>query len=118
MPRPRHPKMAQWYQDYLDSPKWSTLRNKIFLARGHQCQDCLSRRKRGLTLHHVTYARVGGRELPEDLRILCNKCHRTAHRWHDIPYLFTCYREWDEAQVILATATNDQPFPYPKKRIK
>lgn len=35
----------------------------------------------GLELHHVTYKRAYGEELPEDLQVLCRSCHQQMPRW-------------------------------------
>ena len=115
MPRPRHPTLASWYQEHLASPDWIILRARLLRERGNKCQDC--GKIRPLTLHHITYARVT-RERDEDLRFLCNKCHRTAHRWHDIPYLFLCYREDFNRDVrdILIRAADEPEFEYPRRR--
>lgn len=119
MPRPKHPPMSTWYVEYLASPQWKRLREKIFLKRsdprGPVCEDC-KRVRRGLTLHHLTYARVT-RERQADLRILCPWCHRRAHRSHDIPYLFMIYRELTpENKAIFKRARGEPNFTYPRMR--
>jgi len=113
----RHPEMAQWYQDYLQSPEWMELRGKIFLKRGEVCEDC-RRCKTGLTLHHTTYARVT-HERQADMRILCPWCHRRAHRTHDIPYLFMIYRPLTEENQRIFHEARLEPTPvYPSLRRK
>ncbi len=119
MPRPRHPKMASWYVEYLASARWWAKRERIFKLRsddrGAFCEDC-KRVRRGLTLHHLTYARVT-RERQSDLRILCTYCHRRAHRSHDIPYLFMIYRELTpENRLIFKRARREPNFTYPRMR--
>lgn len=113
----RHPVMAQWYQDYLASGAWDRRRKKIFDKRGELCEDC-KRCKKGLILHHITYARVR-RERAEDFRILCPWCHRRAHRTHDIPYLFMIYRELTPENVAIFREARGEPnFSYPRLRAK
>lgn len=53
-----------------------------------------------------------------DLRILCPKCHRQAHRWHDVPFLFLIYREDYEMDVapILTVNRMNADFEYPRMR--
>lgn len=123
MPRPRHPRLASWYKEYLASAAWRKRRERIFTKRttegeaGPVCEDC-RRVRRGLTLHHITYARVR-RERQEDLRILCAWCHRRAHRTHDIPYLFMIYRPLTPENVAIFTAARREPnFKYPRLRVK
>lgn len=33
----------------------------------------------GLEIHHETYERAYGEELPADLKVLCRACHKTMH---------------------------------------
>lgn len=67
------------YAAYLASPEWKMRRIQIMSKRGAKCERCGARRT--LQIHHKTYARLG-RELPEDLEILCRKCHETEHGLH------------------------------------
>jgi len=116
MPR-RHPLIAQWYADYLASPRWRARRQRLLDKRGAVCEDC-RRGKKGLTLHHITYARVR-RERDRDLRILCPWCHKRAHRTHDIPFLFMCYRPLTrENQAIFTANRGAEDFEYPRMRFK
>lgn len=46
-------------------------------VRGHRCEIC--GRAYNLNVHHLTYDRVGGDEEPDDLIILCKKCHMSEH---------------------------------------
>jgi len=116
--RPVHPPMAPWYVTYLASCDWREKRERIFLqqgdSRGPFCQDC-KRVRKGLILHHVTYARVL-QERDEDFRILCPWCHKRAHRTHDIPYLWAIYQERDEE--VFEQAEGEKDFQYPKLREK
>lgn len=119
MPRPRHPKMSEWYQEYLTTRAWWDKRERIFSLRGDDrgpfCEDC-KRVRKGLTLHHLTYARVR-RERQADLRILCSYCHRRAHQYHDIPYLFMIYRELTPENVAIFKHARGEPnFTYPRMR--
>ena len=64
------------YSEYLKSPKWKTIRNKVMIRDNHTCQGCLA--VRAEEVHHKTYANVGN-ELMYQLISLCRKCHKTAH---------------------------------------
>jgi hypothetical protein len=83
--RPWHSEAYRRY--YLCSEEWKTLRQEVLRVRGRRCEACgvgwRKRRwftsKRWLTVHHVTYDRLG-RELMSDVRVLCNRDHANAHQ--------------------------------------
>lgn len=64
------------YADYLKTEHWQTTRDKALKRAGHKCQLCSA--TSNLHVHHNTYERLGG-ELPTDLVVLCNECHKTHH---------------------------------------
>lgn len=64
------------YAEYRKSAHWCLFRLKIIAERGPYCQSCGSDRR--VEVHHLTYARLGC-ELPDDVRVLCRKCHENAH---------------------------------------
>lgn len=64
------------YERYLRTPKWHTTRAAAIRRAGGKCQRCGA--VEGLEVHHRTYARLG-RERPEDLVVLCRRCHGGAH---------------------------------------
>lgn len=70
------PAQAEYYE-YLASEHWIRFREKIFAKRGPQCEECGTVKGR-LDLHHLTYERRG-RELPQDVKILCSACHENQH---------------------------------------
>jgi 5-methylcytosine-specific restriction endonuclease McrA len=65
------------YHAYLLSPEWKAKRDACIRDAGGRCQVCNSRYR--LNCHHRTYERIG-RELPEDLVVLCEVCHGIFHR--------------------------------------
>lgn len=65
------------YRAYLATPEWWARRDERVRAAGGRCQVCYSDRR--LNCHHRTYERIG-RELPEDLIVLCEACHSLFHR--------------------------------------
>jgi len=65
------------YRKYLKSKVWRDIRKKLFKLRGKRCEICGKKTK--LHVHHLTYERVGGDELPEDLKILCEFHHNVEH---------------------------------------
>lgn len=67
------------YRKYLKSKKWRSFSGRIKAQRNHTCEIC-GVKKMGLDLHthHLTYDRLFD-ELPEDVQILCNMCHKKVH---------------------------------------
>jgi len=79
--RKRRARFSKEYLDYIASAAWRTFRKGILKLRGAFCERCSSALR--LELHHLSYERLG-RELPEDVVILCRDCHQKAHgRKHD-----------------------------------
>lgn len=68
---------AMPYSDYLQTVEWQAKRRVLLRERGNQCERCPGL-NRALHVHHKTYKRVG-HELPEDLEVLCEQCHREEH---------------------------------------
>ena len=62
------------YKNYLRSHEWSERRNIYKEYYHYTCQKCLKKSVYPLQLHHLTYARLY-KELPEDLLLVCKKCH-------------------------------------------
>lgn len=64
------------YEAYLASPLWAARRRRWIRQAHGRCQNCRSRRR--LTVHHVTYERLG-HELDNDVVVLCWPCHEQLH---------------------------------------
>ena len=62
------------YDDYLKSRHWRSFSK---LVRRRECHCCCMR-EYGLTVHHVTYDRLG-RERVDDVVTLCISCHSAVH---------------------------------------
>lgn len=65
------------YAAYLASEHWQITRAFALDHAGHRCQVCNSAERP--EVHHRTYVRRGA-ELPQDLIVLCRKCHETFHK--------------------------------------
>lgn len=67
------------YHEYIKSPEWREKAEDAKHKAGWRCQLC-NREGDSSTLHahHRTYERLG-EELPEDITILCSKCHAKFH---------------------------------------
>jgi hypothetical protein len=64
------------YAEYLKTNHWQWVREEALNRAKWKCQLCA--RKTRLQVHH-NYARVG-RELPEDVIVLCSGCHKKHHK--------------------------------------
>ena len=68
----------KYNKDYYYSPEWIHKRNLKLEWGGHKCEKCGS--GKNLQVHHKHYKSFGD-EMPWDLIVLCEKCHK------DIEYL-------------------------------
>src|SRR6185503_16642400 len=64
------------YTQYLLTPEWKQIREEALDRARHKCQLCNS--GTALQVHHRTYENRG-REMPEDLTVLCANCHERFH---------------------------------------
>ena len=64
------------YQRYLLTPKWRATAKKAIKRAHGRCQVCGNLYR--LEVHHNTYRNIG-REKPEDLCVLCARCHALFH---------------------------------------
>ena len=69
--------MGTPYEEYLQTDYWKALRKEAKKRVGYRCQVC-NRNDRPLHTHHRTYERLG-RELPNDVTVLCDVCHSLFH---------------------------------------
>jgi len=60
------------YQAYLRTQAWQSKRKAALKRAGYKCQKCSDKYR--LDVHHKTYERLGF-ERPDDLLVLCHKCH-------------------------------------------
>ena len=85
------------YRQHLRSPAWRRRAHALKCARGLRCERCGATYGSAgkLQVHHRTYARLG-RELDEDLLVVCVRCH---------PFLDELRRS--EAEAVRAEARLD-----------
>ncbi len=69
------------YSTYINSVEWFKKANEAKRKAGYKCEKCGKQFKKGkkgwgleLHAHHLNYERLG-RELPEDIMVLCKDCH-------------------------------------------
>ena len=68
---------SEEYRAFMASEEWSRMRQDALKRAGGRCQTCNA--AKSLDVHHRTYERFGGRELPGDLTVLCRRCHDKIH---------------------------------------
>jgi len=68
------------YKEYLASPTWKRKREQALKRADYKCEECgMSKWTRKLDVHHLDYDHFGN-ECPEDLIVLCEKCHKKADK--------------------------------------
>ena len=76
----RNARVRAQYAAFLRSALWKAIRRDALTRAGHRCEMRLTGGERcpmteRLTVHHMTYRRFGGNELPNDLKVLCAPHH-------------------------------------------
>lgn len=69
----------QWrkeHQEYLKSPKWKNIRQKVLRRDNFICQGCLE--NQATEVHHLTYKHWKD-ELMFELISICRTCHEKEH---------------------------------------
>ena len=74
-----------WYLDYLSTPRWQAIRRTMLCLAQHRCRTPGCWQRRGLQVHHLSYANLGN-EFVGDLTVLCRNCHERAHNLPITPY--------------------------------
>jgi 5-methylcytosine-specific restriction endonuclease McrA len=64
------------YNSYVGSTEWQRLKCEVIKQRGNRCERC-RRVSAYLELHHKHYYSLGN-EQPEDVELLCPKCHKAV----------------------------------------
>ena len=69
------------YKDFTESPLWKYESSVFKLATRFRCERCGGKFNPAyLVAHHLTYDHVGSEILyPDDIMVVCNKCHREIH---------------------------------------
>jgi hypothetical protein len=69
-------KDADIYSDYLNSKKWEELRRKALERADYQCELCFSPYQ---AVHHIKYPKRYKNDHPDNLLVVCDKCHAKLH---------------------------------------
>ena len=64
------------YKDYLNNWLWDSIKKAMYARSNYKCEICGT--AKNLTVHHITYDRIGAEEL-SDLLVVCRNCHRAIH---------------------------------------
>lgn len=67
------------YEEYLQTPHWRRTRDAALRRAGFSCSNSPCRERSNLQVHHRSYDRIGC-ERPDDLTVLCRRCHEGHHR--------------------------------------
>ncbi len=62
------------YAEYLQTPHWLRIREAMLWLAGYRCQICKS--QKALEVHHASGYSCLGNETPDDLVVLCRRCHQ------------------------------------------
>lgn len=65
-----------WYKEYLTSPEWQALRDRVLRRANGRCEGCGANAPS--QVHHLTYEHVGNEFLFE-LVAVCVACHTRLH---------------------------------------
>ena len=74
----RNRKFWDWYNGYLNTQKWRTLKQRILERANWTCEACGT--AEAGQVHHTTYDHVGDEALWE-LRAVCTPCHDRLHAY-------------------------------------
>ena len=73
------------YSSYLNSDIWKAIRKQAISQANSRCEICQKfLTSNNADVHHITYDRVGGRELPCDLKVVCSFCHPEADQKREV----------------------------------
>ncbi len=67
------------YSAYLRSDIWRGIRAQALQKANNKCERCGAINVK-LDVHHRTYQNAGGFEKPDELQVLCYRCHNKADR--------------------------------------
>lgn len=73
------------YQEYLKTPHWQEIRLRVLESGNNECAKCHS--QVDLAVHHKNYENIG-KEINNDLIILCEVCHTKHHNAEKYPVKF------------------------------
>ena len=66
------------HDDYMETEVWKGLAKQRLKMDGMKCTSCGS--GENVQVHHLRYPEVWGEERLDDLRTLCDSCHKEIHK--------------------------------------
>ena len=73
------PEMYSMYKNYIQSKEWFDMKIDLLQIRGCKCEICqIAKSPCKIQMHHITYKNLYN-ESPNELMLLCNKCHMKIH---------------------------------------
>lgn len=86
------------YKEYIASPIWKRKREDALERARYECEECgMHKGARRLEVHHLTYERFKN-ERPEDLKVLCEKCHPKANKEREQAVAARNFEKLEEAR--------------------
>jgi 5-methylcytosine-specific restriction endonuclease McrA len=88
----------QEYKEYINSAEWKRKSKEAIKRAGNKCQKCgMDKGTRRLDAHHLTYDNFK-HERPEDLEVVCVKCHREADKEREQEVAERNYEKLEDAR--------------------
>jgi 5-methylcytosine-specific restriction endonuclease McrA len=81
-PRPLHPLDDLTYAEYLGTPEWRWLSDRVKERDAYQCRICNS--QDSLHAHHRRYPERWSEDNEANLTTLCAACHQRHHHQDDL----------------------------------
>lgn len=76
---------SEEYKRYINSPEWASMKRRRMEIDGFRCVCCgrsEDHTRRGLQVHHISYARLGHEDPLNDLVTVCGSCHKKIHNYY------------------------------------
>lgn len=77
---------SEEYKKYILSPEWEAKKQERKQIDDFKCVCCgrsEDHTRRGLQVHHISYARLGHENVWTDLVTVCGSCHKKIHNYYD-----------------------------------
>jgi 5-methylcytosine-specific restriction endonuclease McrA len=70
-------KTSRNMSEYWRTEEWAKIKADLITIHGEACCHC-GRKTKSLAVHHLNYKNFGSEE-PDDLILVCNRCHADLH---------------------------------------
>lgn len=96
------------YLSYLESDKWTELRNKRLEMDGYRCSVC--KNPNNLQVHHLKYPAILGTESLSDLMTLCQNCHKKIDDIRKSAIYSPYTKQWTEEALFWICFKTEEEF--------